>query len=114
MTGTQPLPAPGKRKLHSVKIDMTPMVDLGFLLITFFIFTTSMAEPKITKLLMPKDGRETNVPQSKALTVLLDKNKVYVYAGQWKDAIASNAVVQTTYDVLQIDLGISSGKSKGN
>ena len=46
-----------KRKIHpSLNIDMTPLVDLGFLLITFFIFTTTMAEKRTTNLVMPKDG----------------------------------------------------------
>ena len=71
-----------KRKISSsVKIDMTPMVDLAFLLITFFIFTTSMSEPKAVKLVMPlEDGEPTPAKESKVLTVLLVKeNKVLAY-----------------------------------
>lgn len=78
---------------------MTPMVDLGFLLITFFIFTTSMAEPKITRLIMPANGEPTPVKQSKTITVLLDKDKVYLYDGEWTEAQEKNTILESGYDV---------------
>jgi len=77
----------GKRKVlpAALKIDMTPMVDLGFLLITFFIFTSTMAESKATNLFLPKDGEAMPVKESRALSVLLlDNNQVYAYEGTWE------------------------------
>lgn len=69
-----------------LKVDMTPMVDLGFLLITFFIFTTTLASQKSTDLVMPKEGPPTHVKESNALTLLLDREEnVYVYAGSWDE-----------------------------
>lgn len=72
---------------------MTPMVDLGFLLITFFIFTSTMAESKATDLLLPKEGEPSHLKESNALTLLLaDSNRVYVYEGDLKGANQKNNV----------------------
>lgn len=85
-----------------LRIDMTPLVDLGFLLITFFIFTSTMAEPYATKLFMPADGPNTTQGESGALTVLLDKdNRIHYYEGQWDIATKSNAIKTTSYDLQQ-------------
>lgn len=88
-------------KFHAVKIDMTPMVDLGFLLITFFIFTTSLTQPTVTKLTMPKADTDIiqDVYEKTLLTAVLEKDKAFVYEGDFKKAAAANAVTQTDYNV---------------
>src|SRR5438105_10396276 len=56
-----------RRSAHNslvVRIDMTPMVDLGFLLITFFIFTTEISKPAVTNLYIPHDDDSTATPLS--------------------------------------------------
>jgi biopolymer transport protein ExbD len=82
-----------------LKIDMTPMVDLGFLLITFFIFTTTISEAHETTLYMPKEGPPVNIGETASLTVLLsDGDSVYYYQGTWEEALAANSVRLTNYD----------------
>jgi biopolymer transport protein ExbD len=80
-------PGVKKAKKLSTRVDMTPMVDLGFLLITFFIFTATMSSPAAMALFMPKDTdkkEELNkAKESGALTIMLGKgNQVYYYEGQ--------------------------------
>jgi biopolymer transport protein ExbD len=106
MTQIAPQPTTSRQKFHSLKVDMTPMVDLGFLLITFFIFTATLSQPGVTRLIMPKEGPETSVAQRNALTFLLDKNKVYAYEGLWNEAKAKQAITALDYS-LQNGLGSS-------
>ncbi|HET6569102.1 MAG TPA: biopolymer transporter ExbD [Rhodothermales bacterium] len=73
-------------KRTSTKIDMTPMVDLGFLLITFFMLTTTLAKPQTMEITMPDKNENKDdkmkVKESRTLTVLLgDNDKVYYYRG---------------------------------
>lgn len=80
-------PGVKKAKKLSTRVDMTPMVDLGFLLITFFIFTTTMNTPTTVKFNMPKDTdkeeEQTKTKQSGALTIMLAKaDHIYYYEGE--------------------------------
>lgn len=74
-------------KKMSTRIDMTPMVDLAFLLVTFFMLTTTFSKPTAMQIVMPDkkkplDTTETKVRESEAMTVILDKdNKLYYYFG---------------------------------
>lgn len=70
--------------IKSTRVDLTPMVDLGFLLLTFFVFTTALTEAKAMDLVVPYDDSTTKDPvcESCVLTVLLDKdNRIKYYEG---------------------------------
>ena len=64
---------------NTTKVDLTPLVDLGFLLITFFIFTTTMCQQTVLGLNLPHEGKPTNVKNTGALTVLLGANDNIFY-----------------------------------
>ncbi len=67
---------------RSLRIDFAPMVDLGFLLITFFIFTTKLTEAKAFQLNVPDDGIvdiDTQAPESATITLQLKGNGIVDY-----------------------------------
>lgn len=83
----------------STRVDMTPMVDLGFLLITFFMLTTTLAQPKTMQLLMPRsDGDSMSLPATKALTVILGpQGRVAWYEGIGDDPTAPPQINYTSF-----------------
>ena len=99
-------PGVKKSKKLSTRVDLTPMVDLGFLLITFFIFTTTMSQPTAMRLFLPKDTEkpeeQNKVKASGALSLLLGKNDViYYYEGELAPD-ASNFKTTTFKDIRDI------------
>jgi biopolymer transport protein ExbD len=68
-------------KKLSTKVDLTPMVDLAFLLITFFMLTTSLNKPKAMDLNMPKKDKikQQDVKESQVINILLGKDDVVWY-----------------------------------
>ncbi len=91
---------PGARrsKKLSTRVDLTPMVDLGFLLITFFMVSTSWSKPRASKVNMPADGPSVLLGQNAALTlVALDSNKVFYYNGDFEQSLKENSFGVTGY-----------------
>jgi biopolymer transport protein ExbD len=76
-----------RSKKSSTRIDMTPMVDLAFLLLTFFVMTTTLNKPQTMEITMPEkpkkdDPEPPKVNERDVLTIVLGENdKVYWYTG---------------------------------
>lgn len=87
---------------RSTRIDLTPMVDLGFLLITFFVFTSSLSAPKAMTLMQTHDGEEKPVMQSGAMSIILTGNhEIYYYYGQLETAKANKQIVKTNFQRIR-------------
>lgn len=75
-----------RSKKQSTRVDLTAMVDLAFLLITFFMLTTTLAKPQAMDLAMPDkekdDQQELTVADNRTMTILLgDNNRLEWYMG---------------------------------
>jgi biopolymer transport protein ExbD len=95
----------GKPKKLSTRVDFTPMVDLMFLLLTFFMLATSMIKPQTMEIVMPakdqheqKEKDKTKFQAERAITIILGKNnQLFYYLGNYtKDGIDA-VVVKTDY-----------------
>jgi biopolymer transport protein ExbD len=76
-----------RAKKGSTRVDMTPLVDLAFLLLTFFVLTSTFSKPKIMSLVYPaKPKDEVKIEEQKinnAITFLLTENKIFYYQGEF-------------------------------
>lgn len=79
------------RKKAALRVDLTAMVDLAFLLVTFFMLTTTLSKPHAMDLAMPvKETEGEPVAQSRTITLCLGKNnKVLVYKGMAEKPIGA-------------------------
>ncbi len=95
----------GVRKMgkKNMPIDMTPMVDLGFLLITFFVITTELNKPTVMDIAMPKESNTniTELGESYALTVIPDGDNVFYYEGAFDKASKEKKIASATIEELR-------------
>lgn len=78
-----------RAKKQSTRVDMTPMVDLAFLLLTFFVLTSTFNKPKSMELTfpVPPDPNVEQPPIKNGITFLLTKDdKIFYYEGEFKVA----------------------------
>ncbi len=83
----------------NTRVDLTPMVDLGFLLITFFVFTTTMAKPRAMNINLPFPTEpDDDVCVSCVLTLVpIADNQILYYEG----AIDTASIKTTDYPSLR-------------
>ncbi|MCA8832183.1 ExbD/TolR family protein [Hymenobacter pini] len=77
----------------SPSLDMTPMVDLAFLLVTFFMLTTKFAPEEAVVVDTPSSTSEIRLPESHVITIAVDDQK-RVFFGVDDDAIKSDLLTQ--------------------
>lgn len=95
----------GKRraKKHSTHIDMTPMVDLACLLLTFFILTTAFSKPKVMEIVMPSKEKVKDPPKvddSRVINIIMaEDDQIFFYNGLADPTKGSLPVLyKTSYD----------------
>lgn len=112
----------GKTKKLSTRVDLTPMVDLAFLLITFFMLTTTMNKPQTMEINMPVKPKEGDPPPPeieafKVLTLILGANDVIWYYEGLDEPEIKNANIKEIREVIldkkkRVEAGRPNDKTK--
>lgn len=107
-----------KQRKKMIRMDMTPMVDLGFLLITFFMFTTNFTKPNVMDLGLPaKDinpnpiNRPVIDPLNQVTFILGKDNRVFYHQSSKEDLNKSN-LKETNFSGINITKIISEAYNK--
>lgn len=96
----------------SPSLDMTPMVDLAFLLVTFFMLTTKFAPEETVVVDTPSSTSEIKLPESSVITLTVDKNKrVFFGVDDDKTKVATLQKVGAKYGV---NFSAAQAKAFGN
>lgn len=103
----------GKQNKKPIKIDMTPMVDLNFLLLMFFMFTSSFTKPNVMDLGLPaKDPNpvpinDKVIDQRNQITFIIgENNRIFYHQSNEKD-LTEAGLKETDYNGLNVSKIIS-------
>ncbi|WP_126652514.1 biopolymer transporter ExbD [Chryseobacterium aureum] len=107
-----------KQKKKMIRVDMTPMVDLGFLLITFFMFTTNFTKPNVMDLGLPAKDPNPHpidnpvIGEQNQITFILGKdNRVFYHQSNAKDLNTTN-LKETDFSGIKISKIIAKAYQK--
>ena len=62
-----------KKGRVNIKIDMTPMVDVAFLLLTFFMLATQFRPPEEVEVILPDSNSQSKLPETNVMTITIEK-----------------------------------------
>lgn len=85
-----------------IRVDMTPMVDLGFLLITFFMFTTNFTKPNVMDLGLPAGEGGTEINFKNQLTFILGKNDRIFYYQKEADNLSEKDLKELSFQGMAL------------
>ena len=94
-----------RSKKQNTRVDMTPMVDLGFLLITFFMFTTTFSKPNVMDLGLPAKPKDKNqkppdteIKLSNSISLIIGKDNKIFYHQQDQQGLNDQTLMETNFD----------------
>ncbi len=83
-----------KKKRIPIKIDMTPMVDVSLLLLTFFMMTTQFKPPAAVQITLPTSDKGPKLPETGVMTITVDK------AGQIFMGVDQQQIMKTLFEPM--------------
>lgn len=103
------------RSKKPIRIDMTPMVDLGFLLITFFMFTTNFSKLNVMDIAYPPknpDHIEKDIDYRNSITFILGRDGRVFYYQEEKENLNTNSLKEASFDHSEIAKTIEFAKAR--
>lgn len=108
-----------RSKKQNTRVDMTPMVDLGFLLITFFMFTTTFSKPNVMDLGLPAKPKPdapkpepTEIKLSNSISIIIGKDNKIFYHQEDQSGLNDQTLVETNFDREGIRKVIEQAKAR--
>lgn len=108
-----------RSKKQNTRVDMTPMVDLGFLLITFFMFTTTFSKPNVMDLGLPAKPKkdqpkppDTEIKLSNSISLLLGRDNRIFWHQQDNTTLNDQNLNETSFDRNGIRTIIEQAKNR--
>jgi biopolymer transport protein ExbD len=106
-----------RSKKQSTRVDMTPMVDLNFLMLMFFMFTTTFSKPNVMDLGLPAKPKKappskTEIDLTNSISLIIGKDNRIFYHQTDQAGLNENTLQETTYDKEGITKVIEQAKRR--